>query len=428
MKPRTRTQIKVAGLSSKLRPVTSKHEAWAYEKCLDKYCVRSRKTLFCLECGHSWKDEAVLVTCIAGCTCPLCGRDLKLKASYDRYYRESAYFAILTTKEDMQVVRMFYACKIMKKLNKAECFVQEVMQHWVDDKGNVTTMSKNVQGLSHYYDQWIFYSPLQVRPRSYKSCPRYSISPYKVYPGMKVLPVIKRNGFKGHFHEYAPHHLFSTILQFSRAETLLKTGQVELLKYFDKHPGYINDYWQNIKICIRNNFKIADPSTWFDYLCLLEHSGKDLNSSKYVCPADVKLAHDRLVIKKREQDRKLRLSQLRERIAQEQEEFEKQKGKFFNIQFTDGEILVKALRTVEEYMIEGDILNHCIFTNEYYKKDNSLILSARVNNAPVETIELSLDNFSVVQSRGINNQITQYHDRIVNLVNENIKNQVARCA
>ena len=208
----------------------------------------------------------------------------------------------------------------------------------------------------------------------------------------------------------------------------MKTDQVELLKYFDKYPVYINDYWQSIKICIRDNFKIADPSIWFDYLSLLKYFGKDLSNPKYVCPVDVKLAHDRLVIKKREQDRKLKLIELREKIEEEQEEYEKQKGRFFNLLITDGEIIVKPLVSVEEYMIEGDLLNHCIFTNEYYKKDKSLILSARINNAPVETIELSLDNFSVVQSRGINNQITEYHDRILNLVNENIKKQVARCA
>jgi len=427
MKPKTKIQIRVTGLSAKIKPITQKQKVWAYEKCLDKFCVRSRKTIFCLECGHSWKDEAVLVSAILGCSCPCCGSELKMKTSYNRYYLDAAYFAVLTTCEDMQVVRMFYASKSMKKLKKAEYFVEEVMQHWIDNSGNVTTMSKSVQGLSHYYDKWIFYSPLEVRPRKYQSCPRYSIGPYKIYPERKILPVIKRNGFKGQFYDFTPQHLFSIILRNSFFETLIKTNQVPLLKYFDKH-NTIERYWKSIKICIRNNYKIADASIWCDYVDLLAYFGKDLSSTKYVCPDNLKLAHDRFVNKKREEDRKLKLMDLRRKIEVEQEEYEKQKGKFFNIKFSDGEIIVQPLKSVEEFMIEGDTLKHCIFANEYYKRENSLLLSAKINNKSVETIEVSLQSLTVLQARGMENKATKYHKRIVAIVNKNIKNLIAQSA
>ncbi|EJZ1787450.1 PcfJ domain-containing protein, partial [Shigella dysenteriae] len=37
-----------------------------------------------------------------------------------------------------------------------------------------------------------------------------------------------------------------------------------------------------------------------------------------------------------------------------------------------------------------------------------------------ETVEVSLKTLEVVQSRGLHNSNTEYHDRIVNLVNSNV--------
>ena len=65
------------------------------------------------------------------------------------------------------------------------------------------------------------------------------------------------------------------------------------------------------------------------------------------------------------------------------------------------------------------MLIHCVYTNEYYNQDNTLILSARIDGKRIETVELSLDTFKVVQSRGVCNSNTEYHDRIINLVESN---------
>jgi hypothetical protein len=60
--------------------------------------------------------------------------------------------------------------------------------------------------------------------------------------------------------------------------------------------------------------------------------------------------------------------------------------------------------------------------NEYYCKLNSLILSARIDEQPVETIEIDLKNYQIVQARGRFNQNTPHHDRIMDLVKRNIPN------
>ena len=65
-------------------------------------------------------------------------------------------------------------------------------------------------------------------------------------------------------------------------------------------------------------------------------------------------------------------------------------------------------------------MHHCVFVNGYYKKPDCLILSAQVDGAHTETIEVDLRNFSIVQSRGVCNQPSAYHTEIVNLMRENM--------
>ena len=64
-------------------------------------------------------------------------------------------------------------------------------------------------------------------------------------------------------------------------------------------------------------------------------------------------------------------------------------------------------------------MHHCVYSNEYYLKPNSLILSATIDGKRVETIEVSLKTLKVLQSRGVCNKNTEYHDRIIELVNKN---------
>jgi hypothetical protein len=96
------------------------------------------------------------------------------------------------------------------------------------------------------------------------------------------------------------------------------------------------------------------------------------------------------------------------------------KSRFFGIEFTDGLIQVRVLESVEEIMEEGDALRHCVFVNEYHLKPDALILSASINGKRLETIELSLSELQIIQSRGKRNNITEHHDRIIKLVKKNM--------
>ena len=104
---------------------------------------------------------------------------------------------------------------------------------------------------------------------------------------------------------------------------------------------------------------------------------------------------------------------------EDEKRFHELKSKFFGISFTDGTIQVRVLESVQEHLEEGVAMHHCVFSNRYYLKEDSLILSATIEGRRIETIEISLQTLKVVQSRGVCNKNTEYHEQIVNLVNAN---------
>jgi len=71
-------------------------------------------------------------------------------------FSEMEYSAIITIKENFQVVRMMVSIKQMKKNEIPKYFHSEVMQHWINEKGEVTTLGKKTMGMSQAYDQWIY--------------------------------------------------------------------------------------------------------------------------------------------------------------------------------------------------------------------------------------------------------------------------------
>ena len=80
---------------------------------------------------------------------------------------------------------------------------------------------------------------------------------------------------------------------------------------------------------------------------------------------------------------------------------------------------MRVLESVQEHLEEGVSMHHCVLSNEYYLKEDSFILSATIEGKRIETIEVSLQTLEVVQSRGVCNKNTEYHNQIVSLVNAN---------
>ena len=210
-----------------------------------------------------------------------------------------------------------------------------------------------------------------------------------------------------------------------KVETLLKARQYDLLRHAVHYYGSykVHNNWPSIKICLRNNYMVKDASKWFDYLDLLQRYHKDLRNAYYVCPKNLSVAHDYYMNKRRkEQEREARERDMKKllQLKKYEKEFEELKSKFFDLNISDGKIAIVVLKSLEDFKQEGDAMHHCVFTNEYFKKKDSLILSARINDKRIETIEISLKNMEIVQSRGVCNKNTEYHDRIIELVKKNM--------
>ena len=422
MQPKTILQKKVAELSLSLPKITEEQTNYAFMKYFKKYVVLSRKSLYCLECGHVWHPtDSILFSTLLGETCPCCNTKLTLYKRYEGSLLDSYYYSIITSHKGMQVVRMFNVHQYMRKKQKASYSIHEVMQHWIDEKGK--TVSRSISTSSYGWNgiQWSYGSAMEVKPTSFKGSGAYSISSKITYPRKSILPIIKRNGYKGTFHGFNANYFFSTILSDKKAETLLKTEQIELFCDRLGYPQQVEQTWPQIKLCIRNKYIVKKPRDWFDYINLLDVFGKDILSPKYVCPENLNKEHDRYVKKKQEIDRKKRIEERKAQVEADEKAFLAKKKRFSGLKFEENGITIKFLETVEDIMLEGEAHGHCVFTNEYHKKKDSLIMSARIDHKPIETIEVSLSRLSVVQSRGGHNKATQYHDQIVDIVNRNMK-------
>lgn len=421
MIPKTIIEKEISNLSTTLKPISAEMQTWAEKSIFLKWGVLSRGKFHCLECTHSWKPESQSKPCEKYIKCTACEGRLKMQGCNQVHFREIEYSAVLDICKGYQVVRIICSHKHMKKNFTPSYFHKEVMQHWINPKGEVRTMSRSTNVFSGAYDAWQYYSPLEIRSKDFQNSPKYHINPYKVYPTIKVLSVLKRNGFKTGFYNIAPQVLFTALLKDSIAETLLKSSQTSLLSYYlMSHEQHIKENWQAVKICLKSKYLIDDLKIWEDYIALLRWFKKDLNCVSFVCPENLNEAHDKLVVKKRELQRKKYLLKMRSEIEDAQVLYVQEKKHFFGLCFSDADITISVLENVTEFLEEGDCLKHCVFTNEYFKKKDSLLLSARIDNKPVETIEISLSTMEVAQCRGMKNNNSKHHKIILNLIKKNL--------
>ena len=412
MKPRNKFEKAVLEQSKYLRPMTKTQSKWAFRECIDHFAYRLPKgRTTCMDCGYSWLMDKHRETC----TCPHCRAKLQVKETYERKLQQKQYFTILTTCGEFQVLRMFLLVAEMEKGCKAEHDVLEIGQYWWNAQGRKALVAIQ-RILGHYVDTFSFCAPMAIRNDN----EAYQYAAYsQTYPKFKVTDTLRRNGFKDTFHGIVPTQLIPALLTDSRVETLLKAGSTDHLRYFLGNRRAFEELWQSYKIAVRNGYEIADISLWSDYVDTLRRLGKDIHNPKYLCPTDLKGEHDRrheelLRLREREE-----IEQKQKKAMEDEKRFKELKSKFFGIAFTDGTIQVHVLESVQEHLEEGVSMHHCVFSNAYYLKEDSLILSATIEGKRIETIEVSLRTLEVVQSRGVCNKNTEYHEQIVNLVNAN---------
>ena len=434
MKPKTKLQKEVARLSATLSPISDAQLEWAYKHCFEHIAYRTKNgTMTCSDCGHVWHSKSTLADTLCGCRCPICGAELKVQETRRRTLNQTRYFSVITTCKGFQVIRVSQVKYVSRKGEPMQFYCHEVVQRWISSNGKVTDMAL-LRGFPFYYcDVWALDSDMEVRPHN--SLYDEVVAWGDVYPRMSILPQLKRNGFKGDFHGVSPVRLFKALLSDQRIETLMKAGEIEEMKYFLSNRTTADNLWASYLIAKRHHYQINNIGMWCDYLMMLKNLDKDIRNPKNICPQDFIEAHDRvnrLIDAKREKARAERERQYEiERREREQQRLLKEKenedtfialkSKFFGLVITDNELTIKVLESIDEYYEEGRMQDICVFGAGYYRKEDTLILSARIGDEIIETVEVDLKTLKVVQCHGKYNKDTKYHNRIINLVNNNAK-------
>lgn len=275
-----------------------------------------------------------------------------------------------------QVIRMFLMIVEMRKGMKAKPAFLEIGSYWIDNKGNKTVIGFQ-RTLGMYIDSFAFGSPLEIRSDNDAF---YHIAGQWVYPKIKVADTIKRNGFKTSTYQIHPLTLFQQLLTNPKAETLMKSGDMEIMvRHLCYHLADVDRYWNSIKIAKRAGFKFNAPSMWFDYIKMLDNMGRNLNFPSLIAPKDLKTAHDNYVGKVNRQREKERKLAERKKAEAEKSAFKELKGRYIGLSMTDGVINLHTLDSIAEYYEQGEREHICVGSARYYLKADTLVFTATMN-------------------------------------------------
>ena len=185
-----------------------------------------------------------------------------------------------------------------------------------------------------------------------------------------------------------------------------------MLKYMADHTADVKHFWASYIIAKRHGYEIPNLSTWYDYLRMLERFGRDTHSPKLITPSNLVEAHDEYVRKVNRQREKERREADRLKAIEDDKRFKELKGRFIGLVFTDNEIEIKTLDSVDEYYAEGSTQHICVGSSQYYLKAESLVFSARIGGKIVATIEIDLKTLNIIQCRAACNKVCEYQERI----------------
>ena len=398
--------------SKELQPLTGYVIDWAVAHILKCKGYATKHRVICLNCGN--KFPSILIK-RKRAVCPHCNKKLHIENTRKTTFGEKLFLGYAQIVEDYQVVRYFELQAVYTGGNIAEYFCSEVLQHWIKDNGTREIVAKS-HIFSYYDTRWT--GNLEIRKDRGGRGVSYDVYPKCFHPKSTIKSCYTKIGITPALKGITFLDAIRIIPENPPLETLLKAKQYNLLNAFSVRR-LSPTYWAAIKICLRNKYVIKDVGMWKDYIDLLEFFNKDIHSTKYICPVNLAKEHDRYAKKKKEFDKRKALEERRKKLLEDEAKFKELKAPFLGVKFSQGDLTVKTLDSVEEYIEEGSILRHCVYTNEYYLKKGTLCLSARVKEVPVETIEISLTDRQILQCRGEFNKDSSYHKEIINLLHKN---------
>ena len=332
------------------------------------------------------------------------------------------YHAVLQEIHEYQVVRI---CGLNTKMRSPRAFCRskggEIAQLWYNKDGKLVAYLARRAHNNHY--TWCYNDAIVLRRKP------YGFDDIETFKVASISESAFRIDWASLVHDRGPYFYTNSsdksmlpILSSPFGEYLFKC-EPALFDYLTEDPtqfSELEDCETAIKIAHRHKYDFGsiDIATWCDHIKILKELGKDLHSPHYVCPINLEEAHkfyNKLYAKnkaKMEMEKKKKESQ-----AQEQSYAERM-GKYLGICISTDNLVIKPLQSVQEFVEEGTAMHHCVYGCGYYKKADTLILSAKdLEGNRVETIEINLKTYKVAQSRAVCNGVSKYHDEIISTLN-----------
>ncbi len=413
MKPRSRFEKAVAASNTKLSAISPKAVEWAVRNTVSHIAFRtSGHKCTCGDCGQKfdYKGKGKHIRC------PHCRHKIEVTDTLTRKAKECSYFSTIERVDGFHVQRVFLLTAVTRKGKELYTWHNEVCRLWLDKDGK-TAVTSRARLLGHYMDCFNWFSDIELRGASNV---QWAIANTYTYPHYSTIKELRRNGMRGRLPACHPTRLAQALLSDSRIETMMKAKDYKAVEYFIGHEAELDRCWRSYKIARRHRYEPEDYGLWCDMVRLLERCGRDIRSVRYICPKALKAEHDRWLAKATRIEERRRMAEQMERAKRREADFYREKSCFFGIVISDGDIEISVLDSIEAFRAEGEKMKHCVFRCEYYAKADSIILSAhdKYGNR-IETVEFSIRQGKVVQSRGVCNSNTEYHDRIIKLVNDN---------
>jgi len=412
MKKLTKLQADVLRKKYNLKALKNEVYKYAEENVfLNLGTTKYSKTL-CLECGTDFKVSSKDVKC------PSCKKKLKIIHMNKSSDYEYGFCIVIDAYKEYQIIRYIQVEKTWRKNQPCKTISFECMQKWINPNGKETILSTRLLSGFNYMSKGTRFADEELKITNSSASKENIFGP--IYPKKKGSKIAIRNGYKYSLHKVKAEKFFKLILTNPKFETLLKTKSFALFKLFADRSD-INDYWPQIKITLKHKYKIDDVSDWIDMINTLRSLGKSTESPKYICPENLKLEHQRWNKKRTKVLRERRRNELKEEIDSDNKVYIKQIANYLDFEIKSQNLIIQPIKTVEQLFEDSTLLKHCAFNNEYHKREDRLLMRATVNNSVVETIEIDLNSFKIIQSRGLKNKASKYNEEIIRLVESNIE-------
>ena len=444
MKPKTKIEARMCELAQQLPPLPKllcKEGFDAFKSYGYRVPRRGRKTeVWCQCCGHRQLTRGTLVE-LTDYICPQCGAHLELRPCESKrsdYHGEAHWRTYIDTFDGLLVARTFQFERINSGDKHTVLAVNEIYQNWAAPNGCEVITSRPYTR-SIFGESFDFNRPFWIVKHNSSYTGQYGFTDMfdpcsnNIFATMNLSDDMQRDGFTPHVIRQLLQQQTNFIAVAARMQTdvafrtAIKTGYDKLAIHIAesgvKFPSHV------FKILHRNHYQPKDVNMFCEYIADCVFCGVDTHNAHYVCPADLREAHQTMMRRKVRIEGERAIKRKREQIVKEEPAYQKLRAAFFGLVFQAGGIKVFTAPSVASIYAEGCAMHHCVFANGYYKSAQSLIMFARdaKTGDPIETVEVNLRTFSIAQSRGLQNKLTPQHNEICALVNANM-NKIRQAA